>query len=161
MIIYHFTSQGMCREHCAGLHGPPCYGHDDAGSMLHKYLLVWWLHALRAKTFASAHSFAFFKRPLLPGGASELHVSRLEARGSWTRVLRSVWSWLDSYSGIHCRWTLVVMVPILVLGINWLLSFEFWRSFTRLVSMALREQRSTQRTERSRTTWNQGYLSLI
>ena len=23
----------MCWEHSAGLHGPPCYGHDDAGSI--------------------------------------------------------------------------------------------------------------------------------
>ena len=134
MITHHLELSfaiSLLRE-CAGNIVQGCTVHHVTDMMMQVpyYIYVLLLDSMMAacfqgKKFCVLASLAvqrtfvcFFKRPLLPGGAAQLHVSRLKARGSRTGVLRSVWSRLDSCSGFLDSISTSVMFPILVLGIN-------------------------------------------
>ena len=156
MIIYHLTSQGMCREHCAGLHGPPCYRHDDAGSIF----LLLCSHVFKT---IIAYSGLVFLLQARWGPCLLLVRWSCSTACLPPRILRK----LDRSASLSLEligrlFRFIAYINIGSGGFNlWLLIALIWHSLTRLVSMALREQRSTLRTERSRTTWNQGFKILI
>ena len=147
----------MCWEHCAGLHGPPCYRHDDAGSIF----LLLCSHVFKTIIAYSGLVFLLQARwgPCLllarwscstaclpPRSPRKLDRSALLSLELIGRLFRFI-----AYINMHWFWWFESLIA----------DCSHFYSLTRLVSMALREQRSTLRTERSRTTWNQGFKILI
>ena len=147
----------MCWEHCAGLHGPPCYRHDDAGSIF----LLLCSHVFKTIIAYSGLVFLLQARwgPCLLLARWSCSTACLPPR-SPRKLDRSA---LLSLELIGPLFRFFAYINIGSGGFNLCNNglLSIWYSLTRLVLMVLREQRSTLRTEISRTTWNQGLNLLI